>query len=54
VPASRLSSAAISCEQQRLKEEARKATLAKEKLDPADRSITQETLTNIDQMLRNH
>ena len=50
----RLSTAAISCEQQRLREEARKASLAKEKSDPADRSITQETLTNIDQMLRNH
>lgn len=51
---SRLSTSAIACERHRINEEQRQANLQKEKVDPSDRSITPETLSTVEELLRNH
>ena len=50
----RLSATAISLERQRIKEEERKAHLEKEQIPPEDRSITDQTVGVVDEMLRTH
>jgi len=51
---SRLSAGAISCERQRLKEAEIRHLLEKENGHPADRAITEQTVSNVNELLRNH
>ena len=48
----RISVGAIACERQRLNEAQRKAQMDKENADPADRSISSETVSTVDELLR--